>query len=195
MARKRTAEAWARLKPDYRNRLIRKGITKQAYIDGANLQVARGQTTEAKRTQAKALKPSIPGASTVRAWRARALRRGITREDWDAAIRDAGLTRFDTVRAAVLAVEARHRAWVQAGQPRKFKLEPRAPDAKAPPKFQAPPIIVPPKEYVYDPDDNEYYPPEWIDEHAEQFDTEDLLYDYYEPDPEVEWGQSWGYYH
>jgi len=42
MSRQRTSAQWDLLRPTYRARLERKGITRQAYVSGANLSAARG---------------------------------------------------------------------------------------------------------------------------------------------------------
>lgn len=195
MAKKRSAEQWARLKPDYRKRLERKGISRSDYLAGANLQSARGQAKEAVRTQTRQAL-GLPGQSTIREWRARAARRGITRSDWDAAVREAGPSRFLAVKDAVRSVEARHRAWVDAGSPRRYKTKVDTREDRAKPRPNIPPLIVPPHEYVYDEQDDTYYPPDYVSSHEDQFyDIGDLLYEEYEPDPAIEWGESWGYYH
>lgn len=190
---RRTAETWARLSPNYRKRLERNGITKQRYLSGANLQSARGQTIEARRTQerlAVARTHRLPAASTLRSWKARALRRGVTPDDWQAALDAAGPGRFASVRAAVQAMEQRHREWTRAGEPRRSRfIDTEREETRRP---IVPSVPIPPSEYYYDEGTDNYWPVSEL-ETGEEYDAYEFIE--YEPEPELEWGESWGFYH
>lgn len=114
---KRTAQQWSALKPDYRERLERSGITKADYMGGANLQAGRGQAIERERAEERIENPDLAGASTIRAWKGRALSLGVTRDDWQSAYDATGREDFDQVREAIAAKERANRAWKAAGSP------------------------------------------------------------------------------
>lgn len=56
---------WNKLSPTYQARLKRAGITRSAYLSGVNLQKARGQKIEARRTVERKI-AGLPAQSTVR---------------------------------------------------------------------------------------------------------------------------------
>ncbi|MHB1357051.1 MAG: hypothetical protein ACYCZF_13870 [Anaerolineae bacterium] len=63
------ARNWETLSPVYRKRLQRGGVTKKQYNSGANLQAARGQKIEARRTVQRR-EQGLPSMATVRKQRA-----------------------------------------------------------------------------------------------------------------------------
>ena len=127
MANKRTAAKWDALSPTYRARLERGGITKSAYLSGAKLQKARGQAkAEPLRAKRKATpgktagrKPKVatsynlPSDTTMRRWKKRAEARGVTGEDWEAALRSADS--FETVQEEIRKKERLHARWTAKG--------------------------------------------------------------------------------
>ena len=70
--------------------------------------------------------PNVPVASTIRRWKVRARARGVTPEDWDAAMDSVG--EFGAIQDQIRATEAAHSRWVAAGRPWRHR-DPDAPDA------------------------------------------------------------------
>ncbi len=127
MANKRTVAKWDALSAAYRSRLERGGITRAKYLAGENLQKARGQAkAEPKRAALKkgarktpvrkpkvATSYNLPSSTTMRRWKKRAEERGVTGEDWEAALRSADS--FETVKEEIRKKERLHAKWTAKG--------------------------------------------------------------------------------
>jgi hypothetical protein len=122
----RSSSAWHALNPTYRARLLRSGIDEHAYVAGASLQAARGQSRAeparhaAARTAARA--SGLPSPSTVSRWRRRALGLPVTRPDWDASIAAVGRgeATFYEIQDQIRGLEKAHKAFTTAGRPWHF---------------------------------------------------------------------------
>jgi hypothetical protein len=107
---------WTNLSVNQRKRYERNGISRADYEGGISLQKARGQ--EIERTRAKEnIEAGLPAPSTIRMWRARALRNKVTRTDWDNALETTGLENFDELKDVVRAKEKAHKLWQSQGAP------------------------------------------------------------------------------
>lgn len=107
---------WTNLSDSQRKRYQRAGISRADYDAGVNLQSARGQGIERRRTEERP-ETGLPAPSTVREWRARAIRNKITRDDWDTALDATGLEDFDRLKEAVRGKEKAHKLWQAQGSP------------------------------------------------------------------------------
>ena len=101
---------WEGLSETYRKRLLHSGITKKDYLAGVNLQAARGQKIEARRTVERR-KKGLPSMSTVRKRKSQvmtpqqwaefsgALKKGnlqyggMTKAKWNAGVKKHGLVK------------------------------------------------------------------------------------------------------
>jgi len=180
--------AWSQLDPTYRRRLQRAGITAESHREGANLQSARGQTIEARRT---AIRKRIPGAasqSTIRKYRRKALDAGVRPEDWDAALASTGVANFDAIKHVVNAKEQAHQQWTAAGSHRRTRYE-----RQNEPSYIQDTIGT--VELVRYPDlDLEGLTNDELEELDDALD--DMEIDYYSAeDIAQDWGESWSYYH
>lgn len=198
----RTLEQWNNLSPTYRARLTKAGVSRKQYMEGKKLQEARGQKIEAKRSEVReklkrAGKP-VPSESTVRAWKRRAVRRGVKPADFDDARQHAG---FVAVQNKIRELEERNQAWREAKRPNK---KARLKDTSYGDTMAAIDRQAASRESAssggyygagssggstgdsgYDLD---------TDYGEDAYDYEDLLY-YEDYDQDYDWPDSWGYYH
>jgi hypothetical protein len=199
-----TPRNWDGLDAAYRKRLLRKGITKADYDSGKNLQAARGQASTkegAKSGEAKAAAlrrrfPSLPGKSTVRAWKRRAVvGLNVSQSDWQSALRSVG-PNFDAVKEQVRRLEAAQKNYRELGQPhytrgrankRPATFDPHTPvGGGAIPEALQSPFTLGDGGNFTDEDYDDYRKDE------QEVELEDYWKDF---DAPIEWGESWGYYH